>query len=420
MKNLIHSKDIFYVMKDVLKLLDPKVMNHGQRTAYILYKMLQCSGRYEMYEIAEFALIATLHDIGAYKTDYLQDQLRYESKDYMPHSIYGYLFMMHLTPFEDRSKILLYHHTDFNQVPQNGYEFQDIIYYLNVAEKMDIYSNILGAKFDYMMFQKQAGTKYSPKALDLLYQAQRKYNVFEKLNSGDYRNELSELFDYLIFTNEEKKGCLLGLIHCVSFRSEYTMVDMVTCVHICEQIGEKLLLSQDDMDLLYFAAMLHDGGMCAISREISEAPRRLTDEEMGHLRTHVAIMDDILQGRISEECLEIISAHHERCDGSGYPNHLKANQMNRLQNILQVADTVTGLTNPRSYREPKTKDQVITILKEEADKGKYNKEIVRTFINFYDKIMDGVRVKNEETLSTYRRLVDNYEITYKQINKSDR
>ena len=71
---LIHSKDIYYVIRDVLKLLDPKIMNHGERTAYILYKMLSLESGLEMYQVAELALIATLHDIGAYKTDYQKDR----------------------------------------------------------------------------------------------------------------------------------------------------------------------------------------------------------------------------------------------------------------------------------------------------------------------------------------------------------
>lgn len=417
--NLIHSKDLYYVIKDVLKLLDPKVMNHGTRTAYILYKMLQCTDRYEQYEVAELAMLATFHDIGAYKTDYMQDQLRYESRDYMPHSIYGYLFFLYLTPFRDRAKIILYHHTDYTQVPKSDYEFTDIIYYLNVAEKMDMYSNILGTKFDYMMFQKQAGTKYSAKALDLVYMAEKKYGIFAKLASGEYMEELDKLWGYLIFTDEEKDELLNALMHCASFRSEYTMYDTVTCSQVCEQIGEKMLLNKNEMELLRYAALLHDSGMLGISRDIIEAPRKLTDEEMANLRTHVNLIEEVLKDKIPNEVMDIILTHHERCDGSGYPRRLKEHQMNRLQQILQVADTVTGLTAPRSFREPRSKDQVIAILKEEADKGKFNKEVVRAFVSFYDRIMEGVEQKSKQMLSTYNKLEDNYEITYKQINKQN-
>lgn len=412
---VVHSKDIYYIIRDVLKCLDPKVMNHGSRTSYILYHMLQGLNRYEMYEIAEFAFIATLHDIGVYRTDYLGDALKYETTEYMPHSIYGYLFLLYLTPFKDRAKILLYHHTDFNQIPKSDYEFTDIIHCLNVAEKVDMYSNILGDKFDPKMFQKNVDTKISSKALSLFFEADKKYDILKKLANGEYKQELTELYEYLIFTNEEKRDFILGLMYCVGFRSDYTRVDMVTSVHIASQIGEKLMISEDEAEILFYATVLHDCGMCAVPREISEAPRRLTEEEMQELRTHVKVAEEILKDRISPAVLDVITAHHERCDGSGYPHRLKDSQMSRIQKILQVADTVTGLTNPRSYRTPKTKEEVIAILKEEADKGKFNKEVVRTFINYYDVIMDGVKEKSTEMLATYRKLEENYELTYKQV-----
>lgn len=412
---VVHSKDIYYIIRDVLKCLDPRIMNHGTRTSYILYRMLQRMNKYEMYEIAEFAFIATLHDIGAYRTDYMGDALKYETTDYKPHSIYGYLFLLYLTPFKDRAKIILYHHTDYNQIPKSDYEYNDIIHCLNVAEKIDMYSNILGDRFDPRMFQKGAGTKNSSKALLLFFEANKEHDILKKLSNGEYIKELNELYEYLIFTDQEKHDFLQGLMYCVGFRSEYTRLDMVTSVHIAEQIGEKLMLSDEEMETLFFATLLHDCGMCAISREISEAPRRLTDEEMGMLRTHVGVAEDILKDRINQNVLDVILAHHERCDGSGYPLHLKDSQMSRLQKILQVADTVTGLTTPRSYRTPKTKEEVIAILKEETEKGKFSKEVVRTFIYYYDPIMEGVRLKSVEMLSTYKKLEENYEITYRQV-----
>ena len=136
---------------------------------------------------------------------------------------------------------------------------------------------------------------------------------------------------------------------------------------------------------------------------------------MATLRKHVEIGEEILKGRLDDSVLEIIMAHHERGDGSGYPNKLKDYQMNVLQRILQVADTITGLTSPRSYREPKPKELVLNILREEAEKGRLNKEIVRVAVTYYDSIMEGVKVKSDEMLTMYRKLQSNYEITYKQM-----
>ena len=114
--DFISSKNIFLLTRDTLKLIDKRLMKHGSRTGYILYKILQLRGGYEKYEMAELVMLATLHDIGAYKTENMNDMLRFESKDYMPHSIYGFLFMKCLSPMEEKSKIILYHHIDYSQV----------------------------------------------------------------------------------------------------------------------------------------------------------------------------------------------------------------------------------------------------------------------------------------------------------------
>lgn len=63
-------------------------MKHGSRTGYILYKMLKQRGGYEKFEMAELVMLATLHDIGAYKTDDVKTTIRFEAKHYMAHSIY--------------------------------------------------------------------------------------------------------------------------------------------------------------------------------------------------------------------------------------------------------------------------------------------------------------------------------------------
>lgn len=408
--NLISSRDIFYVICDILKTLDPKVMNHGYRTAYLVYKMLQCKGKYEDFEMADLCMVAALHDIGTYKTDYLSDHLRYESRDSKPHSIYGHMFLLYLTPLKDMSELILYHHTDHDKLPNLQSEYSDVIDLLNVAEKMDIYQNVLGSKFEYTMFEKQSGTKYSTDALNLLYQAQKKYGVFEKLGSGEYKSELSELFDNLIFTNEDKRDLLLSTMYMTAFRSEHLLKDTVTAVSLCMSIAEKLYLTKEETELLYYAAVLHDIGMVSVPADMIDAGRKLTEDEVKILRSHLSVTEGILRGRLDQRCLDIILAHHERSDGSGYPSRLRDFQLSKPAKILQVCDVITALLNPRGGKELRSKEAIIKILENEMDSGKLNSEIVRTFINFYDKIMESVSLDKDTFLKDFVELNKDFEI----------
>lgn len=412
----IKSKDIFLLMRDVLKLIHPRLMEHGSRVAYIVYMMLKEEGKYEEFELADIVMTATLHDIGAYKTEQgrINDMLRYESRDCMAHCIYGYLFFKHLSPLPDLAKVIMYHHMDYEQLQKVDYEFKEVAAYVNIAEKMDIYYSSMGSQFDMYMFQKQAGTKMSSEGLYHFYQCQEKYGIFEKISSGEYKKELDDIVEYMIFSNEDKKKFLEMLMYCLGFRSKSMVVDNITTVCICEDIAEEMMLPPVEREILYYATLVHDIGMLAIPREILEAPRKLDKEERRQVRTHVEVAGKALGNRMKNEVVSIALAHHERGDGSGYPLRLKDLQMNSPQRILQVADVVTALVNKRGYRKNLSKEEVISILSEETAKNRLKRQVVITFVKSYDRTMKTVREKTAEILKMYDTLNLQYELISKK------
>ena len=412
----IKSKDIFLLMRDIMKLIHPRLMEHGSRVAYMVYLMLREKNKYEPFELADIVMVATMHDIGAYMTegDKINDMLRYESRDSMAHSIYGYLFFKYLSPVPDLSRVIMYHHTDYEQLKTVDYEYKDVAAYINIAEKMDIYSTSMGSQFDLYMFEKQAGTKLSADGLSLFYQVEGKYGMFDKIKSGEYKQELDKIVDYMIYNNEDKKKFLEMLAYCLGFRSKSMVVDNVTTICVCEDLAEEMMLSGAEREILYYGALIHDIGMLAIPREIIEAPRKLEPEEVQTLRTHVGIAEKALRNKMQSEVFDIALAHHERCDGSGYPHHLKDMQMNMPQKILQVADVVTALVNPRSYRKDMPKEKVIAILNEEASKNRLKKAVVTTLVKSYDGIIERVKKESAEIMKMYDTLNMQYEMVSKK------
>lgn len=413
----IKSKDIFLLMCDVLKLIHTRPMEHGSRVAYMVYLMLREQGRYEEFELADMVMVATMHDIGAYMTEAgkINDVLRYEGKEHMAHSVYGYLFFKYLSPAQDLSKAIMYHHMDYEALKTVDYAYRDFAAYINIAEKMDIYSSSMGSQFDMRMFQKQAGTKLSSEGLFLFYQCAQKYNIFEKIASGEYKKELDDIVDYMIFNNEDKKKFLSMLMYCCGFRSKGMVLDTATTVCICDDLAELLMLPRREREILYYGALLHDIGMLAIPQEIIGAPRKLTPEETRLIRTHVEIAEKIYKGKVYDEIIRIVVAHHERCDGSGYPRRLRDLQMNMAQRILQVADAVTALVNERNYRSLPPKEKVISILTEEASKNRLKQQIVIAFVKSYDQIMQHVRKESAEILKMYETLNMQYDLISKKF-----
>ncbi len=411
----IRSKDIFLLMRDIMKMINPTLMEHGSRVAYIVYKMLQEEGRYEEFELADIVMVATMHDIGAYKTEKerINDLLHYEPRDNMAHSIYGHLFFKYLSPLPDMSKVLMYHHMDYDKLKDTGYEYKDVAAYVNIAEKMDLYSNTLREKFDPRMFQKQAGVKLSAAGLDRFYQCNTKYNLFGRIKSGEFKQELDEIVEYMLFSNEDKKRFLEMLMYCMGFVRESMVLDTVMAICICDEISKMMYLPEQEREILYYAALLHDIGMLAIPKEIVRAPRKLKREEVQFVRSHVKIIEEHLGARMAHEIVDIVLAHHERGDGSGYPLQLKAGQISLNQGILQIADVVCALNSKRSYRENMTKEQVIRELNEEAAKKRLKQQIVTMFVNSYDEIMERVRKETASILKMYQTL----NLQYQQISK---
>lgn len=414
----IKSKDIFLLVRDTLKIVYPRLMKHGSRVAYMVYTMLREEGKYEEFELADMVMVATLHDIGAYKTerDKLGEILRYESKDCMAHSIYGYLFFKYLSPVPDLAKVIMYHHTDYEQLQQMNYVYKDVAAYINIAEKMDHYSTALGDKFEMGMFQKYAGNKLSEDGLFLFYKCEDKYGMFEKIRSGAYLQELDDIIEYMIFNNEDKKKFLEMLMYCQGFFRSEMVVETAMAVCVSEEIAREMALPLHNREILHYGTLLHDIGMLSIPRELIETPRKLDPRETRLVKTHVEMAGRILGPRMKKEVVDIALAHHERCDGSGYPHHLTDSQMNTEQKILQVTDMVVALLHKRSYRKPLPKEKIIAILEEKTSRNMLKRQVVSVVVQSYDKIMSRIGEESAQILKMYETLNKQYELISKKYN----
>lgn len=341
--------------------------------------------------------------------------MRFEAKNYMAHSVYGYLFMKYLSPMSEKAKILLWHHVDYIQIRDLNYEYKEEAAMLNLAEKIDIYKEALGDKFDMSAFHRYTDTRYSREALVLFGQANREHNIFQKIETGEYKKELDELMDYIMFTNEEKKRYMEMQMYALGLRASIKVLDSVTSICVCEDLAKRLNLSKKETENLYYGALIHDIGMLAVPDEILLAARKLTKDEIKTIREHVSTSEKILKDRLDQEVLDIVLTHHERLDGSGYPKGIREANMNLSQKILQVADTVTGLTNKRHYKEAADKEEVKNILRQEADAGHLSKQVVDILVENYEDIKAKVNQKEEDILRLYKKLETQYKLVYEKF-----
>jgi response regulator RpfG family c-di-GMP phosphodiesterase/signal transduction histidine kinase len=144
-----------------------------------------------------------------------------------------------------------------------------------------------------------------------------------------------------------------ALAKAVDAKDHYTNGHSQRVAKYSREIARRLGKSQDDIDKIYYAGLMHDLGKIGIPDEIIHKDTGLSDEEYERIKEHPTIGANILKN-ITEIPDIALGAHwhHERIDGSGYPDGLKGNEIPEAARIIGVADAYDAMTSKRSYRDP--------------------------------------------------------------------
>ena len=134
-----------------------------------------------------------------------------------------------------------------------------------------------------------------------------------------------------------------------------------------EMIAKAASLSEDKIESIRTAALLHDIGKIGISDNILKKPFSLTANEYEEIKNHAAIGAELIEGvDFLKDISIIIRQHHERYDGNGYPSGLKGNETRPEAAILAVADVYDAMTSERPYRKALSKDEALEEIKRNA------------------------------------------------------
>ena len=145
-------------------------------------------------------------------------------------------------------------------------------------------------------------------------------------------------------------------------------------------LGEKLGLSQELRVALRRGGLIHDIGKLAVPEHILLKPGPLTPEERKIMEQHTVIGEEICTPlRSFHHVLPIIRHHHEKQDGSGYPDGLKGAQVPLTARILQITDIYDALTTDRPYRKALPREKAVAIMREEVKRGWWDGSILDEF-----------------------------------------
>ncbi len=175
-------------------------------------------------------------------------------------------------------------------------------------------------------------------------------------------------------------GTLEALARAIDAKSPWTAGHSGRVTATSLKIARALGRSPRELDVLNRGALLHDIGKLGISAQVLDKPGRLDANEVMHVRTHPSIGGRILEP-ISAffDIMPIITDHHERWDGTGYPNGLAGEEIHINARILAVADAYDAMTSFRPYRRGSEDEVAIAEISREAGK-QFDPEVVEAFL----------------------------------------
>jgi putative two-component system response regulator len=184
------------------------------------------------------------------------------------------------------------------------------------------------------------------------------------------------------FTDELEKAeaVLCTLAQSIEGKDPYTQGHCERLSDYSVKLGKHIGMNDADLVALHRAGIVHDIGKVAVPDGVLLKPGRLTDAERAIIAEHPIVGERICKPLKSfSRVLPIIRHHHEKQNGTGYPDGLKGSSIPLTARVLQIVDVFDALSTARPYKPAYSMDEAIGIMREEVRKGWWDPELLREF-----------------------------------------
>lgn len=412
--SFIDNQAIIGILRRSCNYVDQRLMDHGIRVSYIVFRLLKHKPECAAAQIRDLCFLASLHDIGAYKTEEISRMVQFETENVWDHSVYGYLFIKYFSPLSAMAPAILFHHTPWRLIEKTSditLENKYIAQLIYLADRLDIWLNVQNASYTQFTqyLEKGRNSIFHSALVDLLLKESFSTFTVEDIEKDSLFQQMQ---NEAPFTSEEILSYLSMIIYSIDFRSRHTVTHTMTTTSISVEIARLMDLDSQYRNQIACGALLHDLGKIGIPVEILEFPGKLSPQAMTIMRTHVAITEEIFANAIPLPIQRIALRHHEKLDGSGYPLGLMAEELTMGEMIVALADIVSALAGTRSYKEAFGKEQILSIIAEQKQKGQLSPTLVECMTAHYDQIMAVTSTRCQPILDIYQRLQSEYLTLY--------
>ncbi len=217
-----------------------------------------------------------------------------------------------------------------------------------------------------------------------------------EIENTKYREDLEKMVDERTQALQKAvNGTVEAIVKILAYKDPYTSDHQRRVGALAMAIAQKMELDEDIIECIYFAGYLHDIGKMLVPSEILSKPGKLTLGEFHVTKEHVQNGYDLTKGiELTLQTADLILQHHERIDGSGYPNGITGSEMKLGAKILAIADVIEAMVSHRPYRPGFELEIALAEIKNNAG-ILYDKEVSIVAIELFEKDnYDFLNVKN--------------------------
>jgi len=203
------------------------------------------------------------------------------------------------------------------------------------------------------------------------------FDVLELLTKVRSLLKLKELHEEL----DHSENIIFSLVIAMEASDYYTKGHSTRVGDLARDFGSFLGFPEKELQTLKKAGVLHDIGKIGFSEQILRKPNKLTEDETNIIRKHPLIGESICRPLLSmQNVLPAIRSHHERWDGTGYPDALRGDDIPLIARILGILDSYDAMISIRPYRDKRTVEHVLSIIEKEQYDGQWDPELTGLFL----------------------------------------
>lgn len=415
MMNAIPFKSILIPIIKSVDMVNFLLRDHHRRTAIAAWQIGKEAG-FSPTMLKETVLAASIHDIGALYIKERDKLIEIDVDHPEQHCIMGYEMLRTFLPFQRAAFLIKYHHSKYlsgkhvqTQVPIESF-------CIHLADRIDILLSgggfILTQKAkvtDYLVANR--GIVFHPDLVDAFLRISTHDSFWLNIENYDIDRLLNEVLmdDDVLLDTEGFEQFSYTLSRIVDFRNHFTSTHSFGVGTLAFEIARLAGMSLEETKRIKIAGFLHDIGKLAIDNALIDKPGKLDETEYAMIKTHAYYTDVILGGLVGfEDIVRWAKFHHEKADGTGYPNGVNSSKLDKGSKIVAYADILTALAEDRPYRPGFDSQTVLSIVKDQYA-NKIDPELFGLIETHFDKLYRVVKKAQQTASKEYADAMAHYQ-----------